>query len=1252
MASTAWTDEQLYAINWREGNLLVSAAAGTGKTAVLVGRIMSLIKDGQNPVDINRLLVVTYTNAAAAEMRERIRAELLSEVSRNPTSAYLRRQLALLSDASIGTIHSFCLNVVREHFYLVGLDPGFRLADETEAQIIQAEVLDSLMEEKYKGTDEGFFDLVDIYGGERDDEGLKELILKLFRFSRSLPQPERWLDQVAGMWNHRFSSVDDCAWCEELKLAISVELKGCIQEIQRAVGLCSRPGGPANYVPTLEQDLKMLEGLLKACAKTWGEMEEVFAGVSFARLKGTRNNDGISSELQEQVKEIREQVKERVNAIRGEILSKGSERRMEEVRRMAPTVQALVTLVKQFAEMYLAAKHRRSLLDFSDLEHYCLRILSENEGEHGGLAPSSVALQLQERFVEILVDEYQDINEVQEAIISLISRREGTRSNVFMVGDVKQSIYRFRLAEPGLFLEKYHRYPKKAVAGELRVDLKHNYRSRDGIIRAVNHLFGQIMTSAVAEIEYDHESRLVPGAVFPECEDGKDFGAHLVKLVIIDGSREQAHLPNSGPDGAESEEDLPPDTEQAENPVLLGEAQLEARLVAKEIAEMRHHEMKVWDREAGVYRPLRFQDIAVLLRTTRGIAQVFAEELRGAGIPAYAQIDTGYFDAIEVRTVLSLLNIIDNPCQEIPLLAVLRSPIGKLKAAELAEIRVRFPEGSFYEAAVNLARTSDSSVGGKLRDFFCKLEDWRTFARRKGVRNLLWRLYDETGYYDYVGAMPGGRQRQANLRLLETWAARYEGSSFKGLFNFLRFVEKMQENGWEMGTAAVNSENDDAVRVMSIHRSKGLEFPVVFVAGLGRMFNFADLKGRVLVHRKLGVGPEFVDKERRVTCPTLAKLAVKSRIRRETLAEEIRLLYVALTRAREKMVLVGTQRNLEEKIREWCHLASTGENVLPEAALMRAKCYLDWIGPAAARQSGGHTFWNEGEKENTQGAGEDGEVHFEVMVLRAGELTEGPPASELTTPETPLLKEAVAREEETDPVWEDIVQRLSWRYPWEKVLGKKAKFSVTEAREILLAPEDWQGGEPWTREITFSSHPRFHRKTGGLTAAEVGTITHLVLSRIDLEKAVDAQGARRELQKLVDRELISPEEAEAVDVEALARFCACELGQRVRKAGSAVLREVPFSLSLPAEEFYQEELAGYDERVLIQGVIDCLVDEGDGYLLIDYKTDRLQNGQVEEFVAKYRPQIDLYAKAVARILKKPVKEKYLYFLSHDLAVRL
>ncbi len=1231
---------------------MVSAAAGTGKTAVLVGRIMSLLKDNENPAAINRLLVVTYTNAAAAELKERIRAELVSEITRNPHSVHLRRQLALLNDAYIGTIHSFCLDVVREYFYIVGLDPGFRLADEAEAQMIQAEVLDALIEEKYKGTDQGFFDLVDIYGGERDDEDLKGLILKLFRFSRSMPQPERWLNEVVSMWSSQVQSVDDLKWCDELKLNISLELKGCIREIERALDLCHRPGGPDDYAFTLEQDRTALQHLLAECQKTWDELGRAFAQISLGRLRAIRSKDGVDSGLQERVRKIRDRVKERLNSIKKEMFNNNSQQRTEEIRRMAPVVESLVGLVNQFAEMYRSVKERRSILDFSDLEHYCLKILSKKEEEYGVLVPSVVALELRDRFTEILVDEYQDVNEVQEAIINLISRQEAAKSNVFMVGDVKQSIYRFRLAEPGLFLEKYYRYPKEAAAGERRVDLRHNYRSRDGIIGAVNYLFRQIMTSEIAEMNYDDESRLVTGAVFPESEDGKDLGSHSVKLVIIDSSREGVNsqsVEEEPPGGSEDGLSL---EEEPKETLLLKEAQLEARMVAAEILDMRANGVKVWDR-TGDYRPLAFQDIAVLLRTTKGVAQVFADELQRAGVPAYVQADTGYFEAVEVRTILSLLSIIDNPCQDIPLLAVLRSPVGKFTAAELARIRVESPGGSFYEAAQSSARNRGCPVGAKLREFFEKLEDWRTLARRKGVRELLWKLYDETGYYDYVGAMPGGAQRQANLRLLETWAGRYESTVFRGLFNFLRFVERMQENGGEMGAAPVNSEKDDAVRVMSIHRSKGLEFPVVFVAGLGRMFNFSDLNGKVLAHRRLGVGLEFVDRERSLTYPTLAKLAVRSRIRRETLAEEIRLLYVALTRSREKLVLVGTQKGLEQRIQEWCHIAGTGGDVLPEAALMRARCYLDWVAPAAARQRGGRVLWQKAGNDEQRIASDDEETYFEVEIVQAEKLADLPFVSGETSAKPPYpfmgLKD---RGEESDPIREEVERRLSWEYPWGKVLGKRAKFSVTEARDVLFPFSDGQEGEQLGREITFSSHPRFFERTEGFTAAEVGSVVHLVLSRIDLAKAVDAQGVRQELQDLVAKEVISQEEAAMVDIEAVTRFCTGELGERLRRAGQSVLREIPFSLSLPVEELYPGELEGYEERVLIQGVIDCLVDEEDGYLIIDYKTDRLKERPIEELVAKYRLQLDLYAKAVTKILNKPVKEKYLYFLSHDLAVRL
>lgn len=1250
-----WTDEQREAIQSRGGNLLVAAAAGAGKTTVLVERIIRRIGDPVHPVDVDRLLVVTFTNAAAAEMRDRIGRVLAKEMGQRPGSKHLHRQMALLGRACISTLHSFCLDLLRRHFYRLDLDPSFRVADETEAVLIQTEALEELFERRYAAGDNlPFTALVDSYGGKRDDAVLQEIVLEAYKFARSTPRPLMWLDKLPNSFNlAEDAAFDRLPWSGALKKDLEIELAGALAALDLALRLARRPGGPKAYLSNLEVDREMVYRLSRACSadSPWADLHTYFNEAGFGKLKGCKKEDA-DQRLTEQVRKLRDGVKRKIADLRNQYFSRRPEELCADLRAVAPLVRELADLVRDFGESYRKAKAARGVVDFNDLEHYCLQILAE-QGP-GGPVPSQAALELRERFVEVLVDEYQDTNAVQEAILQLVSRQGEGEPNLFMVGDVKQSIYRFRLAEPGLFLGKYTVYPPDQGGRERRLDLTRNFRSRRGVVDAVNFVFRQLMTPAVGEMAYEQSAELVYGADYHPAPGELTGTDETVEIHLLERDGQFGKPERDTGVAGDDSEDAAGGEEREEVEEELDAVQREARLIAGRIKELvmgapgGEPGLTVYDKELKAYRPLTYRDVVVLLRATAGYANGFMEEFRQEGVPAYAELATGYFEATEVETVLSLLKVIDNPRQDVPLAAVLRSPMVGLKGGDLAKIRLVIRRGDFFDAVVAAAASDQGDLSERLIKFLKKLENWRTAARQGTLADLIWAIYRETGYYDFVGGLPGGGQRQANLRSLHHRALQYESTTFRGLFLFLRFIERVRDGGRDLGAARALSEKENVVRIMSVHKSKGLEFPVVFVAGLGKKFNFKDLSKTVLFHKDLGMGPQLVDAEARVTYPTVAKLALKQRLRMEALAEEMRILYVALTRAREKLILVGSARNLPECARRWCGQVAAGVWALPDGDLAGARTCLDWLVPAVARHRDGVEIRKLGlcEDNPPEMVASDGsrwKIFFADGCTRTG--AEKEPDSELFS--------RVRRMEPLEPAGPlagAIKTRLEWSYPAAGIVGRAVKSSVTDLKRRFDLPAAEEEQSPRDFRPSIGNRPLFMQEERGLTAAEMGSALHLVMQHLDLKTTLDIATIREFIAGMAERELLTHEQAEALPVEQIAAFFAGPLGCRVL-AGREVLRELPFTLALPAGEIYPDLGEHPGEVVLVQGVVDCLVDEGDGYLLLDYKTDRISSGQLEQSAVRYRGQLNLYARAVENILGRKVKEKHLYLFSLGLGVR-
>lgn len=1237
----SWSKQQLAAIEARDKNLLVAAAAGSGKTSVLVERIICRILDEQQPVDIDKMLVVTFTNAAAAEMRARIGSALSDALEQHPHSQHIERQLALLNSSSISTIHSFCQSIVRQNFHLLDLDPQFRVAGQAEITLMKTDVLEKLFETCYAQGDADFLELIDHYGDDQSDESLYNLILGLYNFSRSHPWPDEWLAGLKDQFDLSEDVViDDLPWSKLILGKISLELEQAAQLVDTLYKEAGKAGSISEYAQTFAADRVVLDELLAAANHSWHKLAEAITCCQFEKIAKTPKNTDESAKKYFQ--KARQKVKDKVNDCKVNFFDRPPEELVADMRLVAPLVETLGKTIIQFGRNFAKSKSERSLLDFNDLEHFCLRILLDPKANPGEINPSAVALLLQEKFAEVMVDEYQDTNGVQETILRLVASTE--KANLFLVGDVKQSIYRFRLAEPELFMEKYHQYPSRGLQYS-RVDLSQNFRSRPSVLHAVNFLFIQLMASRVTELEYGEAERLNPGPDYPEAQG--PLLNEPVELCIIDRDEVQEQAETVNGDDADIADQ--PATELAAEAELSG-FELEARFIAKRINELMTAGYKVYDKDVKGYRSLAWRDIVILLRSVKGKANILLDVLRQAGIPAYAELDAGYFREIEVQIMLSLLSIIDNPRQDIALAAVLRSPLIGFTTEELAEIRLCKQGDDLWSALIAYVDShqheEETKLQAKVQSFMGQFEQWRDRSRRTGVPELIWQIYRDTGYYDYVGGMPGGMLRQANLRALHDRARQYEVTNFRGLFRFLRFLERMQGNGSDLAVARALGESEDVVRIMSIHKSKGLEFPVVFVADLGKNINLQDSKALVLCHKTLGVGPYVTNPELRFRYPTLARHGISHKLTMETKAEELRVLYVALTRAREKLILVGSVSKLAKKAAQWCQAVDYSGLTLPDALIAGAKNYLDWLCPAVARHDGGMTLRQYAECEHEPKAALAKDLSkWQVAIYNPSHLMDA--AEDLA--ETAPLLENIRNMEPIDggENFRQVDKTLGWQYEYAHIVGKPAKLSVTEIKRRFDMLEDEESHHFFGKK-NIALRPRFIQQSVGLSGAERGTLMHSIMQHIDLQGDLQTEGIKKQLTDMVNKEMILPEHAEQVDVSGIVAFFQSSLGERLCRSGK-VHRELPFSLILPAERF-DDDMVGSGEGVFIQGVIDALFVEDDGLVLLDYKTDWVQESA--ELAERYTVQLDLYAEAVERIFKQPVKEKYLYAFSTKEAVRL
>lgn len=1210
--TAVWTEEQQKAISLRKKNVLVSAAAGAGKTAVLIERIIQRILDPLIHVDIDQLLVVTFTNSAAQEIRERIAKELFEQKKNNPGNKRIQMQSMLLDKACISTIHSFCLEFVKQNYHLLelppktALDPRFRIIDETEASLLRAETMESVFEDLYEKEDQYFLQLVECFGGDKDDTLLQSLALKLYDYSRSDPMPGEWIKKIAESFKDQSNSPVWKNILSELGREILTSLQEVRIKLDQAIVQAIIPNGPTVYLETLQKEKDEIDQYVLKYSNAlangrFSEATEDFAELKFSNLPPCRN-DGVDQDIKNKVISLRKEAKEAMGKIHKDILGRNMAVFKQEMKEMHPLMRALCDLTANFAIEYLNNKLNIDKIDFSDLEHFTLDLFRK------GRIPY---------YSEVMVDEYQDINRVQEELLQFLAG-ENTKNTLFMVGDVKQSIYAFRLAEPELFITKYLAYRdfKEKNEKDERVLLKKNFRSRQEVICGINFLFERMMIPGFGKVIYDDDSRLVYGAKYPED----------LKHDTFKGARLELHIIEKGKKESENES---------------GVENFEAVLVASKIKKMLSK--FVWDKGTNRYRPICYSDIVILMRSVKVEGGLLAAELEKLGIPVFAELGSGFLAAQEIQTMLALLRIIDNPRQDIPLAAVLRSALIRLDDEQLAEIRAVSLETDFYDAIRKMAYKARKNEFGKLLvSFLRQLRRWRIYARSHSIVELLWMLYKETGYYNYAGAMPKGKQRQANLRVLQDRAGQYESTGMKGLFRFLRFLEKIEEKRQDLGTANPLGEKENVVRVMSIHKSKGLEFPVVFICGLGKIFNKQDIRDEILVDRDIGLGPFWADANKRLKYPTLARLAIKYKRNREMLAEELRILYVAVSRAREKLVLIGSSADIEENFTKWIQESSYGDFCARSVFLGRAQSFLEWIGVSISDH-------RECEKLALMIGSDDQEIVIEsedssswyIKLWKRNILQdlalEKRDSSFDRRSDIPIVNSLKKSADDPD----SVEARLDWQYPWKENTMLPAKLTVTELKNVYRQENVEACKLTEKNDHNIYTRPKFLSSEQGLSAQEKGTALHLAMRHLDLTRVSSKKEISEQLREMVINEKIAQVQAESIPCGKIADFFASGLGQRIINSDK-VLREVPFTLMLDPWFFDAQKHQAGLEKILVQGTIDCLFEEKNGYVLVDYKTDQVDINGADLLEKRYRIQMDIYALAVEKILNKNVHQKMIY----------
>lgn len=1229
MSKTAvnWTKEQQQVIESRGCHLLVSAAAGSGKTAVLVERIIRMVTEGENPLDIDRLLVMTFTNAAAAEMRERIGEAIEARLLEDPHNQHLQVQSALVHHAKITTIDSFCLNIIREHFNMLDLDPSFRIGDEGEMLLLRADVMAELIEDAYREGSERFIRFVETFGQGKSDAGIEDYIMQVYQYAQSNPYPEQWLEQCRRELSEE--EKPSLPWMAFLMEDVKKQLKELIAQERECLELCREDECFQAYIPMLSSDICQMEAA--AGAEDFEMLYGKLSAISWERLAAVRSKEA-DPEKKTYLTGCRDRVKKAVGKMKELYCFASPEEMFADMKKTGEAIEVLLDLAEDFDRRFQEKKRDRNLVDFNDLEHQALKVLIRRE--EGRIVYTEAADELSSQFEEVLVDEYQDSNLVQEALLQAVSRERFGQYNVFMVGDVKQSIYKFRLARPELFLEKYNTYePYEAGEGKTKkIELHQNFRSREQVLSGVNDVFFRIMTENLGNIRYTEDAALHPGAVFQpvpsvqeeeEASDSPAFrmSAGLPRLLVTD----------TGQGALDQMEEEAADYTARE---------IEGKMIAAEIRAMTDPEkgMAIWDKKSGKYRTAQYRDMVILLRSTTGWTETFLSVLLNEGIPAYAESRTGYFTTVEVETVLSMLSVIDNPMQDIPLAAALKSPMGGITDEELARLmgwyKRLLPKGQdrgIYGAVrawTELAESQGDELTQKLIRFQTLLQKLRRQSVYLPIHELIYQVYEDTGYYRMVSAMAAGETRRANLDMLVEKAVEYENTSYKGLFHFIRYIENLKKYHSDFGEASVVGEEENTVRIMSIHKSKGLEFPVVFLAGMGKKFNRQDTYSRLLIDPELGIATDYLDLENRLKSATLKKNVLRRKMELDNLGEELRVLYVAMTRAKEQLIMTGTDRNLEKKLEKY-RIVPEADGQIPYTVLAGAGSYLDWL-LMSLGSTGVRILLEEIPLQQIVGE----ELKRQVKTRASRE----------------FLK-ALDPEEVYEKDWREMLEKhLSYEYPYEADILLHTKMSVSELKKQGQLTDESESVQ--TEALDDRKEEEQEKKTAetqrrGKGGAVKGTAYHRAMELLPLDRITSREETEACLKQMVEEQRYTKENRSLIDSRAIWRFLQSPLGKRMScaLAEGRLHREQQFIIGIPAREMGAGDS---DELVLIQGIIDAYFEEPDGLVLMDYKTDRADNEEV--LIRHYREQLDYYGRALTQMTGKPVKERLIYSFALNRAI--
>ena len=1237
-----WTDEQKQAIYEKNNNILVAAAAGSGKTAVLVERIINKVINEN--VDIDKILVVTFTNAAASEMRERILDAIYKKLEENPDSVNLQRQITLLNKASICTIHSFCLDIIRNNFYEIDISSNFRIGDTTEVEMIKQDALEELFEQKYMDNDSGFIKLVETYTDYRGDEKLQDIILGIYKYIQSNPFPEKWLSEKIDEFNIDVNiDFGSTIWGKIILEYTSEEINSMIMKLEKIKNDTLRFSELEKFSLTLQDDINNLKSI---SFSNWDTAYENMNSLKWTKWPIDRK---VTIDLKNEAKEIRDSVKKEFSK---NILKYNSKGANEDILKMYEILVEIKKLILEFSEIFALKKKERNIIDFNDIEHFALKILVNENGES-----TDIAKKYQEIFDEILIDEYQDSNLVQENILTSISKG----NNIFMVGDVKQSIYKFRQARPELFLAKYEKYDIKSglsvdSKGE-KIQLFKNFRSRKNVLDITNLVFEDIMSKKLGNVEYNEEEYLNYGANYPEPEKPIDHSG-IAELNIIDLKENEDDIyieENDNNNDVEKAIDEPKSENSTQE--RIEDAVLEARFVANKIQEILNSDYHVFDRKKG-YRKVQAKDICVLLRATSVLAPIYEKEISEKGIAVFSDSSSTYLESMEVQTIMSLLKVIDNPMQDIPLITVLRSNIFGFTDNDLIEIRLTDKKCTFYESMLKSRISVENVLRHKIDFVIESLKKWKDEEEYTPLNEFIWKLYLDTGFYNYVTLLPNGNLRQANLKLLFEKARQYEKVSFKGLFSFINFIDKVKTSSSDMSAAKIVGENDDVIRIMSIHKSKGLEFPIVFLSSTGKKFNMQDLNTPILIHQDIGFGPQFIDAESKVEYPSLAKEAIRIKAKEETISEEMRVLYVALTRAKEKLIITGMSKDIEKSLKD----KDKQLEMYQQKNLFKESKELEKFSPNLVGKYTSYLDWLELAYEYNKNNNIDNIIKLNIYNKRdlIAEISndDNEEISMMKKIKDEIQEKENQMSSEKDRKYKkDILDKLKWRYAHTRESKIPTKTSVTKLKELeaetaqldiddlvdIARTRNNKAGERNKKHTMLSAKPRFMEKIQKLNSAEKGTLMHLCIQLLDGKKEYSIDDIKEFVQDLKNRNIISEIEAKSINEQMLLKYTKSELWNELKLA-KEIHKEEPFYINIDANTIFDDAEEG--ETILVQGIIDLYYIDKEGKLiLVDYKTDYVPDGDISKLEEKYKVQLDLYKKALEDALGRKVDKAIIWALN-------